>query len=473
MADEPATAKFLTGGLMGHVASMSLAGSVGLMAIFVVDLADLYFISLLGQSELAAAVGYSGAVLFFTTSIGIGLAIAMGALVSRTLGGGDAERARVYATHVLAASMVVAAIAAAVVWLYVPELVALIGATGETADFAITYLRIVVPSLPFMFCLMAGGAILRAHGDGRRAMTATIVAALANAVLDPLLIFGLGPIPGFGLEGAATASFLARIAGALATFQPILKRYGGFAPLKAPAFFADLREISALAGPAMLTNIATPIGAAFVTREIAAFGDAAVAGYAIVGRLTPVAFAVVFALSGAIGPIVGQNFGAKRFDRVSGTLTNALIFLGVYVLAVSVLLYLAREPIGAVFGATGVGLELVLWFCGPLALAFFFNGAVFVSNASFNNLGRPLTSTVVNWARHTVGTIPPAMLGGALYGAPGVLIGQALGGVVFAGVAVWLAYRLVDDHVAGRIEAKAARGPVWRWPQWLFSSPRA
>lgn len=470
-AEPPREAKFVSGGLMGHVVSMAMAGSAGLMAIFLVDLADLYFISLLGQQELAAAVGYAGAILFFTTSAGIGVAIAMGALVSRSLGAGAPERARLYATHVFALALGIAALVAVAVWLYVPALAHLVGARGETAELATQYLRIVIPSLPFMFCLMAGGAILRAHGDGARAMTATIVAALTNAVFDPLLIFGLGPIPGFGLEGAAMASVIARIVGSAAALAPIFLRYGGLAPLRLSRLRADLPEIRGLALPAMLTNIATPIGAAFVTREISAFGDAAVAGYAIVGRLTPVAFAAVFALSGAIGPIVGQNFGAKRYDRVSGALSNALAFLGVYVAALTVILFAARGPIIDAFGAAGIGRELVLWFCGPLALAFFFNGAIFVANASFNNLGRPFTSTLVNWGRHTLGTIAPASIGAGLMGAPGVLIGQALGGVLFAAIAVYLAYRLVDDHAAGRIKAQT-RGPVWRWPQWPFSSPR-
>ena len=471
MADN-GQAKFLTGGLMGHVASMSAAGSIGLMAIFLVDLADLYFISLLGEAELAAAVGYSGAILFFTTSVSIGLAIAMGALVARSLGAGNEAQARLYATNVLAFALALSIPVAVLVWVFVPDLVGLVGASGRTADLATQYLRIVVPSLPFMFCLMAGGAILRAHGDARRAMVATLVMGAVNAVLDPLLIFGLGPLPGFGLDGAAAASVAARLAGAVAAMLPIFRRYGGFAPLRIGALFNDLPVITRLAFPAMLTNIATPIGAAFVTREVASFGDAAVAGYAIVGRLTPVAFGMVFALSGAIGPIVGQNFGAGNFSRVRGALTSALIFLAAYVAAVSLLLFVLREPLADAFNASGASRELVFWFCGPLALAFFFNGVLFVANASFNNLERPFTSTVVNWARHTLGTIPPAMLGGALMGAPGVLIGQALGGVLFAALAVWMAYRLVDAHETGRAERSAAVGPVWRWPQWLFSSPR-
>ncbi|MEL6278878.1 MAG: MATE family efflux transporter [Pseudomonadota bacterium] len=457
---------------MRHVVSMSAAASVGLMAIFLVDLADLYFISLLGEAELAASVGYASAILFFTTSVGIGLAIAMGALVARSLGAGDKERAREYSTTVLAFSLALSVPVTGLVWAFLPELVALVGARGRTAELAVSYLSIVVPSVPAMFCLMSGGAILRAHGDARRAMMATIFAGVTNGILDPILIFGLGPIPGYGLEGAAMASVAARFVGAAVAIAPIVYRYGGFAPLRLESVFADLPSISKLAFPAMLTNVATPIGSAYVTRLIAEFGDSAVAGYAIVGRLTPVAFGLVFAISGAIGPIVGQNFGARDFNRVRGALTAALKFLGVYVLAASAILFLGRNLIADAFGAEGDARELVLLFCGPLALAFFFNGVLFVSNASFNNLERPLTSTLLNWGRHTIGTIPLAMAGAALFGAPGVLIGQALGGLIFAGLAIWQAYALVDHHE--RLKDHPERTPKLglRLPQWPFSSPR-
>lgn len=472
--EQPAAqAKFLTGDLMGHVATMSFAASIGLMAIFLVDLADLYFISLLGEAELAAAVGYAGAILFFTTSISIGFAIATGALTARALGAGEPERARRVMTHAIAAALALSFPIVALVYAFIPDLVALIGAKGRTAELAEAYLRIVTPSLPFMFCIMSGGAVLRAHGDARRAMNTTLTAAAVNAVLDPLLIFGLGPIPGFGLEGAAAATVLARIAGAIVAFLPIFTKYGGFARIAWGPLQSDIRPIAALAFPAMLTNVATPVGAAFVTRQIAEFGDGAVAGYAIIGRLTPVAFAVVFALSGALGPIVGQNFGAQRFDRVRAALTNGLIFLGVYVLIVSLVLLFIRDGVVDAFGAGPEATELIFWFCGPLALAFFFNGALFASNAAFNNLGRPFVSTGFNWARHTLGTIPLALLGAWALGAPGVLIGQAAGGAVFGVWAVWRAYRLIDAHAAGDVSADARPRLGWRHVMWPFSSPKA
>ena len=202
-----AQAKFLTGNLFRHITVMSLTASVGLMAVFVVDFVDMIFISMLGKAELAAAIGYAGAILFFTTSFSIGIAIAAGALVSRALGAGEEDLARQRASHALIYGFGFGAVFAALVWVNLPWFVALLGATGETATLAVHYLQIIVPTLPILLVGMTGGAILRAHGDARRAMMATIYGGLANAVLDPILIFGLD----LELTGAALASVAARI----------------------------------------------------------------------------------------------------------------------------------------------------------------------------------------------------------------------------------------------------------------------
>lgn len=270
-------------------------------------------------------------------------------------------------------------------------------------------------------------------------MMATVWGALATAILDPILIFGFG----WELTGAAIASVVARVVIAAMALRPIVKSYGGFdRPTKA-GLVADLAPIFAIALPAILTQVATPVGQAFITRATSAYGEAAVAGMAIAGRLTPVAFGVIFALSGAMGPIIGQNFGAGRLDRVRRAFLDGLMFTGVVILVVSALLFVLRAPIADLFHAEGVTRELVFLFCGPLALLWFFNGVIFVSNAVCNNLGRPFWSTVVNWGRHTAGTVPMALWLGGIWGASGVLIGQALGGVVFGFLAAWLAFRAI------------------------------
>ena len=175
-----AQAKFVQGSLLRHITVMSLTASVGLMAIFVVDLVDMIFISMLGQAELAAAVGYAGALLFFTSSFGIGMAIAAGALVARALGEGDEHLARQRATNTLVFGVVLGSVFAAVVWLNLPTLVAWMGASGETLDLSVHYLSIIIPSLPFLLTGMVGGAILRGHGDARRAMMATVIGGLVK-----------------------------------------------------------------------------------------------------------------------------------------------------------------------------------------------------------------------------------------------------------------------------------------------------
>ena len=434
-----AQAKFLSGNLFHHVSVMSLTASIGLMAVFLVDFVDMIFISMLGKAELAAAVGYAGAILFFTTSFSIGIAIAVGAIVARTLGAGQPEQARETCSNGLVLGLVLTVIFAAAVWINIPYAVALIGAEGKTAELAISYLQIVVPSLPFLMIGMTGGAILRAHGDARGAMMATIYGGLVNAVLDPILIFGLG----LELSGAAMASVAARLTIAATAFRPIFRDHGGLTCPSATGLVRDAAPLLGIAAPAILTQLATPVGQAFVTKSMAAYGEIAVAGMAIVGRLTPVAFGVIFALSGAVGPILGQNFGANEHDRVQRGFKAATLFTAMVVVSISTVLFVLRAPIADLFDARGVARDLVYLFCGPLALLFFFNGILFVSNAAFNNLGHPFYSTLMNWGKNTVAMIPLVLLGSSYFGAHGVLIGNALSGVVFGGLAWWLAFRVI------------------------------
>ena len=432
-------AKFLEGSLFRHITVMSLTSSVGLMAVFLVDFVDMVFISMLGKAELAAAVGYAGAILFFTSSFGIGMAISAGALVARALGAGDEELAQQRATNALIYGVLFGGIFAFIVWLNLETLASLMGAEGKTLELSVSYLSIIIPTLPLLLMGMVGGAILRAHGDARRAMMATVWGGAVNAVLDPILIFGLD----LELTGAALASVAARVAIAFFGVLPIIRFYGGFGKPTPQSLAADLPPIATIAAPAILTQLATPIGQAYVTRSMAEFGEAAVAGMAIVARMTPVAFGVLFALSGAVGPIIGQNFGAGQQDRVRGAFRDAMIFTALVVVFVSVVLFFLRGPIVTLFDAEGITAELVFLFCGPLALAFFFNGVIFVGNAAFNNLGHPFYSTWINWGRHTLGTIPFVLLGGLYFGAPGILIGQALGGIIFAAITLVLVRRVL------------------------------
>jgi MATE family, multidrug efflux pump len=319
---------FLTGSLMRHVSVMSFTASVGILAIFAVDFVDMVFISMLGQAELAAAIGYAGTLLFFTNAINIGLSIAAGSLVARALGADREAQAREYATSVAIYSALISVLVVTLVLFNLNEILRFLGAEGETLDYAISYSGIIIPFMFLMGLAMTSMAVLRAHGNAKASMYVTLAGSVVNAALDPLLIFGFG----LGLEGAAYASVAARATMAASGIWYVWRVHNGFTSPSIALMRRDAQTVAALAGPAVLTNLATPVGTMIVVREMAKYGTEAVAAMAVIGRLTPLAFAVVLALSGAIGPIVGQNFGAAKYDRVRGTIVAGLKFVGTYVL---------------------------------------------------------------------------------------------------------------------------------------------
>ncbi|WP_394147896.1 MATE family efflux transporter [Shewanella atlantica] len=441
-------AKFVHGSIMRHILVMSSTAAVGISALFVVDLIDIFFLSLLGEQELAAAVGYAGTISFFTTSIGIGLSIALGALVSRAIGAKDIALARRLLLNSAVVTLLVTLFVSAVVTYFIPEVLALVGASGHTAELAAGYLYILVPSLPLICLAMALGAALRAVGDAKLSMMSTLAGGGVNLVFDPIFIFALG----MGIEGAAVASVLARTAVLVIAARGVIVKHKLFGKFDFTDFKADLRPIFAIAAPAMLTNVATPIGNAVVTRAIADFGDGYVAGWAVLGRLIPVSFGMIFALSGAIGPIVGQNYGAHEFDRVRQCLTKALQFCILYVIGVSMILMLLQEQIVLMFDMSGDSADIIRFFCTYIAVFFIFSGALFVANASFNNLGKPKYSTFFNVGKATVGTIPFVYFGAMFGGVYGVLIGQVIGAIIFALFGVITAFRLIE-----KVEIKTLR----------------
>ncbi len=455
MAALPNQARFTTGSTMRHVMVMASTGAVGLVAVFGVDLINLFYISLLGEKPIAAAVGFAGVVGFLQASMAIGMMIGVGAVVSREIGAGRMEDARRIATASLVVLAAIMAVIAAVTLTFLNPLLDALGAHGETRALAAGFLHIAVPSVPLMSAGMCCSALLRSVGDARRAMNVTLFAALATAILDPILIFGLH----LNLSGAAISTVLSRCMLAYVGWRGVAGVHDLLGRFTPSALAGDMRRVFAVAGPAVLSNLATPVGAAFVTSSMAAFGPAAIAGQATIDRLSPVAFGLVYALSGSVGPILAQNLGAGRTDRVRGALRDAMLFMVAAVVTAWLILAAAQSLIVWAFHAEGVSADLIRLWCSWLAGSFLFTGALFVGNAVFNNLGYPLLSTLFNWGRATLGTIP-LVYWGAQYGPLGVISGQAAGSAVFGIAAAITAFTLVRRMDLRAIQAHEGAVPV-------------
>lgn len=424
---------------MRHILSMTLAMGAGLMALFLVDLADIFFLSLLKDPRITAAMGFAGPILFFNLSICIGSSIAMGALVAKAVGAHNDAEGRHFSTNVFIYGLLVTGGLSLLVWLTLPLTLGLLGATGETKALATDYMRIILPSMPVLSVAMSAGSVLRAVGDGRRSAQMMMAASITNAILDPILIFSLD----MGIEGAALASVLARIASASIGLYWIHKHHGFLARFSRADFSRQSGAYFGIALPAILTNIATPVGHAYVTASLAEYGDSAMSGAAVMWRIVPVAFFALFALSGAIGPIIGQNFGARRIGRVHQTLTNSLVFVAIYVTIAASVLFISKNWLVSAFHIEGLGAQLAIFYFSWLAIFYVFDGAMFASNAMFNNLGRPRMSTAFNWGKATLGTIPFVTAGSLWFGAEGVFIGITAGSILFSLISVATCYRIV------------------------------
>ena len=437
-AKPSAAGRFTTGSTMRHVVVMTFTGMAGLSFMFLVDFVTLFYVSLLGDDSLTAGVGFAWAVQFFTISGGIGLAIAAAALVSRAIGAREREKAREYSSAAMVITVALLVCVAATVLLLRDAILLLIGAEGEAADVASQFLMITLPSLPFVGLAMITSSVLRAEGDAKRSMYVTMAGGAAAMVLDPLLIFGFN----LGVDGAALAMVMSRIISGCAGLYFVIRVHDLAGRPSRAATLAFLTPFFTIAGPAIATQMSTPAGNLLLTWWVADYGDSAVAGWTVVSRLTVLAFGGIFVLSGAIGGIIGQNYGAQLASRVGDAYRDSLIFAFVYVCSIWALLALFGHHIVAAFGVEGAGADVVLTFCYIGAGGFALNGALFVANAAFNNLGKPLWSTGFNWTRDAIAIPAMMFLIPASFGAPAVIYAQAAAALVVGGLATVLGWRL-------------------------------
>jgi putative MATE family efflux protein len=421
------SAKFLQGSIMRHIVIMTLTGAIGLMAVFLVDLADLYFLSRLHDTNITAAIGFAGTIAFINLNLSIGTGIAAAALVARYMGMRDP-------------AVLVSAGYTLLVAIFLPQILRLFGATGEVLHQAEIFVWTLTPGFIFLAAALSCSFSLRGIGDAQRAMYITLTAAIVTLILDPIFIFQFG----WGIRGAAAANAIADFSAFVIAMHGLVhvRKFLSFPTWR--GLRRDFPAIWQIAFPSVLTQLATPFTIAYTMSVVAPFGNDAVTASTIIGRLVPVAFGVIFSLSGSVGPVIGQNYGAKNFARVRRALRDGMTFSAVYTVVISLTIFALRNHIATVFSASPRATELVVFFATFVGVSWAFAGAQFVGAAAFNNLGRPGLSTWFNWGKATLGTIPFALVGAAYWGPEGIMLGTAIGAVLFGIASAWMAFRVVD-----------------------------
>ncbi len=426
---------------------LELAGPMlfGLSAVLLLNVVDTFFVGQLGARELAA-MSFTFPVAILLMSLTFGLGVGVTASVSRSAGKGDRDRVRQLTTHgLLLANLVVALMAGLGLLTIDPVFRAL----GASPDMILLIREYMVPwylGVGFVIIPMVGNSAIRATGNTTTPSLIMALAGLVNLVLDPLLIFGIGPFPRLELRGAALATVISwGISFVVALW--VLGRREKLLDLRqlVPArILASWQVILRIGMPSVGTQALIPLAVAFLTRMAAEHGPTEVAAYGVGSRVESLGLIGISALTAAIAPFVGQNFGAGRRDRVREALRFCLRACLGYCLVVAVLLALFAVPIARLFNDQPEVIRNITWYLYLIPPSYgLFSLAVLVSSI-FNAIHQPIRSSALTLGRLFLLVLPAAMIGSHLGGFPGMLAGVAVANVLAGSIAYRTASRFLD-----------------------------
>lgn len=359
--------------------------------------ADIYFVGKLGPSAVAT-VGLTETYLFLLYSVAIGLSMAVTAIVARRIGEKKRDEAAVTAIQAIFLALLVAVPFAVLGIFFARELLSLMGADAWSLAHGYHYTQWMLGGNAVIVLLFVINAIYRGAGDAAIAMRVLWFANLLNLALDPLLIFGLGPIPAMGIEGAAIATNIGRGAGVLMQLWLLFR--GG------KHIRATLAHV-AWEGGTVLNIVRTSLGGVgqmivamtswiFLMRILASIGSEVVAGATITIRIFMFTMMPAWGLSNAAATLVGQNLGAGQPQRAESSVWRIGAYNMVFMVSVSVVYFALNESLMRIFSPDPVVIAVGAEWLRILSYCYFVYGWWMVSVQAFNGAGDTMTPTKIN-----------------------------------------------------------------------------
>lgn len=420
------------------LATLTLPMILGIIGIVVFNLVDTWFVGLLGTDELAA-ISFTFPVVFVLGSVAMGMGIGTSAVVSRAIGQGDHRLVQRLTTDSLSLAVIIVLVFVVIGLVTIEPVFTMLGATPELMPLIKEYMVIWYAGMAFLVVPMVGNNAIRATGDTKTPSIVMLLAAGANLVLDPLFIFGFGPIPRMEMAGAALATVLARAItfGVAIWVLHVRERMITF---EIPALKEGVNSWSSIlyvGVPAAGTNMIVPIGVGVITSMLAIYGAEAVAGFGVASRIEIFAITVVMALGSVLSPFIGQNWGAGKLERVKTGIRYSQIFSMLWGAAMAALFLLLARPLAIAFSDDPQVVSAVQTYLWLVPISYGLQGILTLTNSALNVLRKPLHATALAIARMFVLYVPLAYLGSMLFGVPGIFGAAAVANIA-TGIAAWL-----------------------------------
>jgi len=414
----------------------------GVFAIVAFNLADTYYVGQLGTEQLAA-MSFTFPVVMTLGSLAFGLGIGASSIIARAIGHGDHSRVQRFTTNSLTLGITAVAVLSSIGLLTIDPLFGALGAGPDVLPYVREYMQIWYFGMVFLVVPMIGNSAIRASGDTGTPSLIMTVSAGFNILLDPLLIFGWLGFPAMGLAGAAWATVIARAITLVAALL-VLKFKAHMLSSHFPNVQETLwcwRDILYVGLPAAGTSMITPISIGVITSLLAVHGATVVAGFGVASRVESFAMIVLMALSASIGPFVGQNWGAEKFDRVRQSLQLSFGFCLLWGLLMAGVLAITGQWIAPLFNGDAAVVAIATRYLYIVPLSYGTAGIIQVASSALNALGRPLPTVVMTVIRMFVLYIPLAYLGSQWIGPLGVFLAATVSNLLVGTGAYWWSRR--------------------------------
>lgn len=388
------------GSVHKHLYRMALPMVIGLSASMSFSFVDSYFIGMLGKDELAA-MGFVTRMIMIIISASIGLSAGITSVLARAAGNKDNDEIKALATNTLIFTFLLAILFTIVGLLTIDPLFTLMGADEKILPLIREYVTIWYFSPLFIMVPMTGGSVMRALGDTNLQGKLMLFSAVANAILDPLLIFGLWGFPELGLQGAAWASLITRFVSFVAILYYLTFHFHviGFNKEILSKFTNSIRRMLHVGIPATGTNMIIPIVAAMIISMVARYGTDAVAATHIATTVEALSLVIYFSLSAVVGPFIGQNLTAKKYDRIDECIKKATIFCLSWGAFLAIILALLAPTLAGLFSDEVAITSLTISYLYVVPISYGLYGLVMSVNAMFNSMGKPMPGVIISTLR--------------------------------------------------------------------------
>lgn len=407
-----------------------IAGILGMVAF---NLADTYFVGNLGTFQMAA-LSFTFPVVLVIGSINTGLGIGASAVISKAVGEQEKQKVIRLSTDSLTLGLLISIITATAGLLTIDPLFKLLGADDKTLPYIQEYMRIWYIGVPFVVIPMIGNNAIRALGDTKTPSVVMLVAAGLNIVFDPLLIMGVGFFPQMGVSGAALATVISRAITFLFALYILIIREKVISlnKIKIKKLLQSWKAILFIGLPNAIAKMIIPLGTGIITGLIASYGTDAVAGFGIATKIEFFALSVVNAFVAIVPVYVGQNFGAKKIDRIKKALSSSEKFSVLNGVILFVILAILARPISYLFTNDDKVVDKIVLYLRIVPIGYAFMGIVLIINGALNALQRPIKAASVNLIQMLVVYIPLAVLTSKYFGIYSIFISLVASYVIVA-----------------------------------------